>query len=282
MNNRHSTALAIIGACRLAEHLAAIEALGGVRLLQAAEALGDPAVRGVVVCAPLRERAHWIRQAAAAGKHVLCAFPPAATFQRLRELVDCCGAAGVELAAFAEALFSPLAAQARQALGQNLLGAPLFFELRVSLPQSWIKDTREGLLLFCGPAYFSLIHEYFGALDSVYARARSLGLNRPEEDVVVAQLRFRNGVEGSVHLNGLGGQGRVVLQIWGERAAREFAADLPLDLRPQYRDFLAAIETGRAPALSGARLLESLKWVEWFRQAARFDREVFAHEVCLG
>lgn len=274
-------ALAVIGPCRRAEHLAAIEALEGVRLVEAAEPLADPAVRGVVICTPLAERAHWIGQAAAAGKHILCESPPAATFQRLGQLADRCRGAGVELAATAEVLVSPFAAQVHQALGQGLSGAPLFFELRIAIPQSWVKDAREGLLLGHGLAYWALIHEYFGALDSVYARARSLGLNRPQEDVAVAQLRFRNGVEGLVHLNGLGEQGRASLQIWGERGRNEFAAELPFDLRPQYENFLAALNNGTAPVLSGGPLLEGMKWAGWFRQSARLDREVFAKEVCL-
>lgn len=287
-------AVAILGTCRLAEHLAAIEALdkirpnalGTSRFADPAQALSHPEVRGVVICTPLAEREYWVCQAAAAGKQVFCESPPAATFQRLQKMVDCCRRAGVELAVAAAELFSPFAREVCRLLGPGVIGAPLFFELRLAIPQRWLRDTREGLLLFHGLGYFSLLSGCFGPLDSVYARTRSLGLNRPEEDAAVAQLRFRNGIEGVVQLNGLGARGRVGLQVWGERGEREFEAELPFlpdqGLRLQYEDFIEVIERGTCPAASGARLLDSMGWVEWFQQSARLDREVFASEVSIG
>ena len=290
-----SPGLALLGSCNLTAHLAAIDAQelrvvgswsedqvasGNPTHTHPSQLLNHPDIRGIVVCTALHEREYWVRQAVQAAKPVLCAAPPATTFSRMRELAADAKAAGI-----------PILLVSRLHLHTNNIRTRVtgvrYFSLRAEIPRHLLEDTREGVLMHWGAALLQLLAERFGPLESVYARSRSLGLNRPEEDVASALLRFRNGVEGLVDFNGLAEGGGVELREWGIAGTGDFhapwgaiTAEL---LRPHYHEF-GLLLTGAAEPVNktlGAGL-EGYRWAEWFQQSARLDREIHAREVVHG
>lgn len=287
--------LALLGSCNLPGHLAAIRntpelevvgcwseqpsEVGYPHYADPAALLQHPRVKGVVICTQLHEREYWTREVIKAGKQVLCSALPAATYRRLRQLAEDGRSAGVQVGLMPRLVVPPewLAGRAE---------GIRYFSLRAAIPQDLLRGTREGVLSHWGAECLQLLADRCGALDSVYARSRSLGLNRPEEDVVAAQLRFRNGIEGLVALNGLGSQSGMELEEWGEDLYRIHRMNWRVwgdgHLEEYYREFKLLLTGIPAPASGVGLRLEGLRWAEWFQQSARLDREIHASEVVHG
>ena len=306
MSSEGGVGLAIIGQVGRAHYLGALDDTERARLVGAAPdrglrresspvapgglgpeaALRHPEVGGIIICAALEERDYWIRRVASAGKAVLCQPPVAPTCARAVEVVEFCASRGVPLGVAADLLFSPLATGVGRVVRERHLGPLLFVDLKVAVPQDRLRDVSEGVLLSHGTGYLSLLLRCFGELDWVYGRTRSLGLNRPTEDVVVAQLRFRSGMEGLLQINGLERRGGADLEVYGVRGKREFRTEEPSSsregLRSAHRDFVGALQHGRAPAFGGLEAAAANHLVDWIRQSARLEREVSAKEVRIA
>ena len=298
--------LAIIGPCRTAAHLAVLKKQKEVTIVGLSvkgpsfslsvpdallfadhqEALDHPEVQGVVVCTLLHEREYWVNQAVLAGKHVLCCSPLAPTCRQARKLVALCRQRGIHLAVEMDVFFSPLGNEIRKTVEGQEIGPLVFFDLKVFCPKQWLGEEREGVLLLHGIKYLNFVRGCFGDIDSIYAQTRSLGLNRMVEDVVVAQLRFKEGLEGVVSINGLGDRKGVEMALYGRTGATDFKADrldaFPEGLRFQYQDFARTLRHGRKPIFGGEEGVEGLFCVEWIQQSARQEREIFRKEVKIG
>lgn len=289
-----SIGLALLGSDSLAAHLAAIAACpafavvgqwgeaiataGAAPLRSAAGIIADPHVHVVVLCLRGAQREYWGLQAALAGKGILTLGLPAATYSAMERLHHAATARGSAiwvaggLGANAVRLLEP-------ARGK------VFLSLRAQVPQAALVG-RGGLLAEWGAYCLQILAQRHGRLDSVYARSRSLGLNRPEEDMVTAQLRFANGLEGEVSLVGLGDGSGVELEEWS-RGGREshslawFGTEAP-GLRGVYEALSCSLASGTATPPEFRPPLEGLRWAKWFEQSARLDREVFANEVVHG
>ena len=294
--------LAVLGQCRLDNHLSVLEGLEGARLVGCSledksspsglpeelllgdhtEALNHSDVHGVIVCTSLPQRDYWIIQAASSGKHVFSESPVAATFFQASGVVHSCSSAGIELAVRAKHWSSALDGEIRRLLEEQTIGPLLFLDLKVSAPRHCLKNEKEGVLLLHGLEYLSWIGRHLGPLDSVYARSRSLGLNRPVEDLAIAQLWFKSGLEGIVQINGLGEQEEVCLRLHGRcgtmKSNNGWGENLD-GLRLQYEDFIECIAHGRKPAWSGEEALGGLYWAHWIHQAARLGRVIARPEV---
>ena len=294
--------LAVLGQCRLDKHLSVLKSLKGARLVGCSlggnppecglprellfadhtEALNHPDVQGVIVCTPLAQRDYWIIQAASTGRHVFSESPLAATFSQASAVVHSCSAAGVELAVRAKHLSAALEADLRRLVEEQTIGPLLFFDLKVSVPRRCLIDKKEGVILLFGLDYLSLIGAHLGTLDSIYARSRSLGLNRPAEDLAVAQLWFKSGLEGTIQLNALGEKEEVSFQLYGRygtmKTENSWGENLK-GLRLQYEDFIKCILRGRKPVWSGKKALRGFYCVHWIHQAARQGKEIAKPEV---
>jgi predicted dehydrogenase len=292
--------LAIVGAGRLTAHLDLLRQLPGVRLLSVAAGdgeqgrssvdagrrlLGAGETHAVLVCGPVREREFWVTEAVAAGKHVFCDTPPMTSVSRLLRVTERCEQARMALAVAADGLYGGFDERVRRACDEAEAGPLLFADLELAVAQARLRGTRDGVLARYGAPFLGLLVECLGPIDSIYARARSLGLNRPEEDLVVAQLRFRNGIEGLVRMNGLGDTDQVVLHLYGEGG--QARASAPIEevcvpgLRRQFEDFLDAVREGRQPRHDGRSAAAGFRWCGWIEQAARLDREVKCGEVVV-
>jgi len=295
--------LAILGDTCLNRHLAVVEALPRLKLIGHSsggrerselditqrthdELLVDAEVRGVTVCTSPSERSYWVRRSAEAGKHVFAEFPVVSSYRQGRDLADHCRHSGISLAIAVPPIYSDLAAAAVNCEQSGDIGRALHFELSIRLPKQELATGKEGVLLLQGVFVMVWLTARFGPLDSVYARTRSVGLNRAAEDVAVAQLRFLNGLEGTVQITGLGSRSELSFHLYGSDGTAESGgiqqASSVAGLRVHYENFMAAADGKCDPQFGGRELAQGLFMVEWLGQSARQDREVYRSEVELG
>jgi predicted dehydrogenase len=298
--------MAILGNTGICGHLAAIEVQPRLKLVRHCSGgggsevqelprlksihgthdamLADGDVRGVALCTAPSERLYWARRSATAGKHVLVESPVVSSYRQGRDLAGHCRRAGTCLAVVAPPIYSELASAVKECEGN--VGRPLYFHLTLHTDKEALAAGGEGVLLQQGVFAMVVLTGSFGHLDSVYARTRSLVLNRAAEDIAVAQLRFQNGLEGSVEINGLESGSEMALRMYGTDGATEIRKDLACTaedaLRVQYESFVTAAEGGPDPEFGSRELVQGLFLLGWLNQSARQDREVYRREVEPG
>lgn len=298
------TGLAIIGANRLAAHVAAIESVSSLCVIGRArgetdttgrpgeetpeQMLRDPRVGAVAVLTRAEDREYWIRQAAACGKHIVCEQPVVSSSDRAIKLSNHCRDNGVRL--YLAKRFAPEPEQLlRESMSGETTGPVVFLALDVFVPKGWVSPGQRGVVLEYGAPFAHLLEDCFGPIDTIYARTRSLVTNRPQEDVAVVQLRFRNGVEGILQVNALGSHASTVrIAAYGTDGSSTFEVDLlksdASGLRSSYEELgraTAAIEQG-ALAPSSTVLFEGLFIVDWIHQSARHNIEVTRRDARRG
>jgi len=269
----------------------ALEAVAGLHLAGGGEltdspscerALADARVAAVAVATPVHQRRYWIERALDQGKHVLCELPLTGSAREslllARRARHSAGhlVVGGDLASLARARDLTSGACAER------LGAPVYLRLGMRLPRADVSVTSLGVLAGFGIRIVRLAALVCGRLDTAYARARSLGANRPVEDCVVALLRFVNGCEGLVQVEALGERAGLHLALTGSRGATELDFDLAEldDLSGACLDLKRVLEGGE-PECGAHQLHLSALLVEWIMQAARTDREMARADVTL-
>ena len=168
-----------------------------------AEALADPAVRGVILCTPHTQHAGQIVAAARAGKHVFCEKPLALTRADAQRALAACEAAGVVLGVGHERRFEPGIAELRRLLASGDLGRPLQIEANFSqdkfldMPSdNWRLSAAEapgGPLTATGIHLVDLSVSIFGQPERAFASVRQLGSHLVNGDTLGAMLTFRGG-----------------------------------------------------------------------------------------
>ena len=123
----------------------------------------------------------------------------------------------------------------------------------------------------------------WGVVDVLYSRMRNFFHPSRMEDVSVALLRMRNGVEGSVALFDVTG-GSAALRIRLYAADEIVDASWPWaweadDLTAYYRNFIACIQGCAQPLLGLGQVAESYRLLEWMRASARQDAVLSRREV---
>ena len=168
-----------------------------------AEALADPAVRGVILCTPHTQHAGQIVAAARAGKHVFCEKPLALTRADAQRALAACEAASVVLGVGHERRFEPGIAELRCLLADGDIGRPLQIEANFSqdkfldLPSdNWRLSAAEapgGPLTATGIHLVDLAVSVFGQPERAFASVRQLGSHLVNGDTLGAMLTFRGG-----------------------------------------------------------------------------------------
>ena len=287
----------------MAAHVSAIEAVPTLELVaregdeialsEAAvcEALSDSRVNAVAVATQPADREYWVRRAAAAGRHVLCELPVVNSAAAATKLRNHCRDVGVELCLASRC--SPEPERSLRALvTDDDLGAVVFVELSIFAPRTWLAAGQQGVVLEYGAHLMSVMEDCLGPIDTITARTRSLVTNRPQEDVAVAQLRFRNGTEGLLQVNGLGTEAGVRAAVYGGAGSRTVETVLretdAIALQRAYEE-LACLATTRgesgpaaAPPSSARAMVDGLFIVDWIHQSARHDTEVMRRDVRLS
>ncbi len=280
--------VAVLGTEERGRHLAAVDAVEGLRALEPAGEespegwLADPRVGIVTVLSPPSERGYWVRQALEAGNGVLCACPPVAG-RRAGDLRDLVGVERQEMLRIdAPSMHSGFADEVRRSVTR--VEGPVFARLRVRVPRTW--SGTGGVLrshALWGPL---LLEELFGRIDTVAAHTRAMVRNRPEEDLALAHMEFLNGLEAVLEVHALGAETEAdaAFELYGHRGRALVHEDLRearmTGLRRQYGDLLAAAQ-GReaAPDPLAEGLGRALQLAAWLHRAARHGRRLGEREL---
>lgn len=294
------TGLAILGCTRFEDHVEAAKRIPGLDLVchvaspsimgvdfkccgTREEALGADGVDAVVINVAAAEREYWAGKAATAGKHALAESPVVSTFSAAKELTFRFADSGVYLTIADELAFSPAAVEGLQLASSGALGRILYLESRVAVPRAWLSSRGPGVVISYGSSLATIMEGIGGRIDTVYSRARSLAVNRPHEDLAIVQLRFVNGVEGCMIINGLGDSAEMRLEIHGSESSTTLSQPLPVtqpgSLGAAYERLIASTAPECEPADGSCRLVESMFVVDWIQQAARLGGEIGRREV---
>jgi myo-inositol 2-dehydrogenase/D-chiro-inositol 1-dehydrogenase len=227
--------LALVGAGgHGATHQAAIEATDAVRLAAVydvdASAMQDAAARfgcdaaasyeavlaredldAVVLATPNPLHRPQATAALEAGLDVLLEKPIAATLEDGRAIAEAAQRAGRVLMVGHNMRRSRAARQVRTLLDEGRLGTPVSMEIHFSTPSgrglsgdTWrLGPEQEAALpiLQLGIHGIDLVHYFFGAVDEVYASARSVGTPEPARDAIAATFRTAGGLHGTLVSN---------------------------------------------------------------------------------
>lgn len=260
-----------------------------------AAALDDPAVDAVVIAVPPRFHLELTLKALAAGKHVVVekpAFPSMADYDAAREARD---RAGRVVLVGENDHYKPLAVSLRRLLAQGVIGEMVFAHFTTLVRRfKTADDWRNDETMAGGDAFFEEgIHwlHIAGSLGPIITSADGYrpevsrdGPDRRAKSMMVA-LRYDNGAVGALfysrevpslfrgfRLSKLFGRDGIItfesnggfvvvrgrgwprLHVPGVRDIRGYQA--------MYRDFLAAIRTGRAPEMSLERAIEDQRLMD--------------------
>lgn len=295
------------------------EAFGCRHYERSEDALADPEVDAVAICAPSGLHHELTLSAARAGKHVLCEKPIETDADRGREMVDACRKGGVRFGVIMQHRFDEPVLLLRESVAAGRLGRLLWGAARTI----WYRDAQYyanpwrgtwqfdggGALINQSVHYIDLLTAVFGEAASVSAKCRTRLHSQIEtEDVGLASVEFRNGALGSIEgttaawpglyaeLAVFGEKGTVIIRndqllfySFRDDPAPDFAALLAPEQanrpnqgpaisdaahRRQYADFIAAIQSGVEPAVTGEDALRSLRLIQAIYQASREHREV--------
>ena len=259
--------------------------IGKALLYETAEAaIADVDVGIIALCTPPLETQHWIRAASGAGKTILAEMPIGVDSRRSRALVEQCAAVGSPLVGVTDLVYSQPGRQFAGCLEEKI-GSPLYLECGISVSDADLANDSTGVLSAHGFGLLALIVKLFGRVDSVYARSRSLKKNRPSEDIAVAQLRFYEGLEGVLIVNGLGDERRTAIQLHGSRGSLSLEEErirFPDGLEAQYGELANNRQNTGSTRFSGTDLITTQHLLDWIQHSARQNREVSRKEVAVA
>ena len=179
-------------------------ALDGTRTITSfEEALGDPEVRGVVLCTPHTQHTEQIIAAAQAGKHVFCEKPLSMSRADVLRAVKACADHEVALAVGHEKRFEPPVQEAFRLARAGELGTLLQIEANFSQdkflslePDNWRMSQAEapaGPMTATGIHLLDLAVGLLGPAQHVYARVRQLGSRLVNGDTLGILVTHKSG-----------------------------------------------------------------------------------------
>ena len=208
--------------------------------------LEHPDVNFVVICSPTFTHPDMVRQAAAAGKHILCEKPMALTLDLCQQMIDDCEKAGVTLAIGQSIRFWGAFRKIRELVAEGLIGTPCLAQVhrmsKVGIrkaepskpgPQQsrrpWRFDTRYA----GGNILESTVHELdftrsiLGEVSTSYCEVsgnETYG-NVRSPIVIQAMVNFENGGQATVRQGGIvgfpcrgswvaGTEGTLAFDVW--------------------------------------------------------------------
>lgn len=274
-------------------------------------ALGADDVDVVVVTVPTPSHRAITERAAARGKHVFCEKPIARTLADARVMVAACERAGVLLSVGHVVRFFPEYARIRALLAEDAVGrvgvvraARLNANPALARPWYGNPDWSGGVIVDLMIHDLDTLRWYFGEVERVYARGLSGTANQPASNYALAVLRFANGVIAHVEASWMHANFRTSIEIAGSdgllrhaseessvirvehtapmedmAVARVQVPSSPLPEGPyqtELRHFLAAVETGTPPLVTGDEAVRSLALALAVLQSTRTGRPVHA------
>ena len=298
--NSSTMGVVTVGTADLSAHLAALKETG-YRLVgnvpdgatgsselwsrQLEEAISKPDVDIVILRTSFAETEYCLGRAASAGKHVVCELPLAKSSHRTGKLARQFKAAGLHMAVFSDLVHSELGTEIRQVAAGNSIGPLLFAEMKVAVKRRAVSTAKDGVLTLHAMGALALLSSYFGRVDTILARTRSLGTNRPQEDIAIVQLRYENGLEALLVVDGLGDKSEIEVTLHGTIGTRRVRSErdrLVETLVSQYEELGALVENGEAMQFTAEEAVEASFCLDWIQQSARHESEVRRTEVARG
>ena len=287
-----------------AERLRPFAAEGVRAYPDAAALIADPQVGTVSVCLPHHLHFPVARQAIRAGKNVLVEKPLAIGLEQGRELVDAAAAAGLALGVSHNQLFYAPHTEAKRLIDTGAIGRPVLIRLRLGMGPAWggwrddPAQAGGGLLSDAGVHRLYLALFFFGPVRGVHAlldAPRSRG-----ETFAVAVLEFASGARGIVEASHHGPPGTFddEIEITGSDATLRLGGieslsvgyrtgpalamfregrwsqvpvrddDWQASVQASVTAYLNAVIAGRAPPVTGAAALETMRLLDRIYDAA--------------
>ncbi|MEN6625023.1 MAG: Gfo/Idh/MocA family oxidoreductase [Candidatus Sumerlaeia bacterium] len=258
-------------------------------------------IDGVVICLPSFLHAHYGISAARAGKHVICEKPIDIRIDRAEELIEACERQGVLLTVISQNRFTEGAMALKRAVDGDMLGKLLLANASIKCyhddayyaGSDWrgrFGGEGGGVFMSQGIHYTDLLLWFLGETAEAHSLLMTSRSIIETEDVGAILLRSESGAIATItattsaypgfperiELHGKTGsavleQGRIVYwkQMGGtEPPAVAFEPPTPEDLdarlipfQRQYRDFLAALETGGRPLVTPRQALSVVKTI---------------------
>lgn len=279
------------------------------------ELLADPQVQVVVICTPTESHARIMREAADAGKHILCEKPVALTLEETRAAIDAVAAQGVLLAIGFNRRYDPAYVAAKRAIDAGELGDPWIVKLVG-------RDPRPAPLSYLagsgGLFKDQAIHEFDLAcwlvgrpVEEVFATASVLVDPRigdlGDVDTALTTLRFQGGalalvdncrqavygydvraeIHGSAGKLIIGHEARTSVTLLRPDSASHDHVDWFLDrfadaFREELIDFVACVRSGRQPRAGGEDGYRALQIAVAAGRSHRERRAILLAEVTSG
>ena len=248
-------------ALEVAVHQDALQSYGDIQFVHQSDcaAVLEQKIDGLVIL-HVEDKSHWIGAAVAAGLHVMASHPVQEPFVNSHPNV--CVLSLGRHTHFCTAL------TAQQGVAHYSL--ELSFDSALFDPIDRDMIYNQAALDIC-----DLLLSTWGRVDMLYSRMRNFFHPGRMEDVSVALLRMRNGVEGSVSFVDFPA---VAPALRVRSYARDEMVDTSWpwaweadDLAAYYRNFVACIQGRAQPLLDLAQVAESYRLLEWMRTSARQD-----------
>jgi predicted dehydrogenase len=240
-----------------AERRAQVETLAPQARLtgEAAEALADPRLDGLVVASPTPTHVPLARAALAAGKHVLVEKPLAPDADLAWDLVRRARRAKRLLAVGHLLLYHPGLRRLKAMLAAGQLGRPYYAtSQRTNLGRI---RTDEGTLTSLGPHDVSVMSWLFDAWPTAVSARGAAYVQPAWEDVVFLDLFYPRGVLGHVHLSWLDPQKVRRMSVVGSRKMAVFD-DLDPEGLLKIHDKSALVDGNHDPTLDALRVREGV------------------------
>lgn len=165
----------------------------------------------LAICTPSGLHARQTIETAQAGKHIITEKPMATRWQDGIAMVQACDAADVKLFVVKQNRTSPVMQLLKQAITEQRFGKLYHVNCNVywTRPQDYYdkgnwRGTWEmdgGALMNQACHYVDLLHWLFGPIESVQAMTATLARKIEAEDSAVMNLRWRNGMLGSMSVS---------------------------------------------------------------------------------
>jgi UDP-N-acetyl-2-amino-2-deoxyglucuronate dehydrogenase len=176
------------------------------------EMLDERSVDVVCVATPNHLHREASLRAAEAGKHLLIEKPPAMSLKETDEIIDACTKGGVKAGCFVQCRVRKATQAMKSALDAGRFGRLLHADayMKWFRPQEYYTSDRwrgrrecgSGVTVAQGFHYIDLLQYLAGQAHTVEAKMANIGHPGVEvEDEVVAQIQYRNGARGIVHLS---------------------------------------------------------------------------------
>lgn len=269
----------------------------------------------VLVTVHPESRLQVVRDAAAAGKHILIEKPFAHSYAEAVAMVEAAEQAGVKLAVSQNRRWMPVHRAARTLIDSGAIGQPYFAVYtgrsnQEYLVGSWYEKDRHFLLIEFCVHHLDLLLYWLGEPVSVYAtNSRSPSQRFAHDMVTLVSLNFANGARAQMSINDVAGDpqqrrywdhddflidgDRGFIQKIDERAlsisGRQTRGALvqeqlaPIDsFAASMGDLLDAIQRDREPSCSGRRNLATMRTVFAACRSADEQRLVTLREIGAG